>query len=201
MAERSSIDDILDAVEESILAVGVRRTTFADVARRAGLSRPTLYTHFPDVNAAIAALLTRELGALTASATAAVADDLPGRDRLVEILLRVVTELPVHPLFERILDVDPDLLLPYVVDRLGSSQRQGCSLIAGLLATGQAEGSIREGDVDTIALTLLLTIQSFVLSSRIIAREQDRGAVLAELRHHLDAALRPRDAVGHKERP
>ncbi len=191
MAERSSTDEILDAVEASILAVGVRRTTFADVARRAGLSRPTLYTHFPDVNAAIAALLTRELAALAARAVEAVDGAPSGRARLVETLVRVVHTLPEHPLFERILDVDPDLLLPYVFDRLGSSQREALGLVAALLRDGQQDGSVRAGDVDAIALTLLLTIQSFVLSSRIVAAESDPNRIHAELRHHLDVALRP----------
>ena len=34
---------VLDAVRDCVLAVGVRRTTLTDVARRAGVSRMTLY--------------------------------------------------------------------------------------------------------------------------------------------------------------
>jgi AcrR family transcriptional regulator len=37
---RSDEDTILDAARDCILAVGVRRTTMTDVARRAGVSRP-----------------------------------------------------------------------------------------------------------------------------------------------------------------
>ena len=36
-------DVLLDAARACVLAVGVRRTTFSDVARRAGVSRMTLY--------------------------------------------------------------------------------------------------------------------------------------------------------------
>ncbi|CAM5511644.1 hypothetical protein SHIRM173S_11244 [Streptomyces hirsutus] len=34
---------MLDAVRDCVLAVGVRRTTLTDVARRAGVCRMTLY--------------------------------------------------------------------------------------------------------------------------------------------------------------
>src|SRR3712207_1054015 len=55
---------LLDAARECVLAVGVPRTTFSDVARRAGVSRMTLYRRFPDLEALLAALMTREFGRL-----------------------------------------------------------------------------------------------------------------------------------------
>ena len=44
MAGSSSTDDLyLDAAREAILAVGWSRTTLTDIARRAGVSRMTIY--------------------------------------------------------------------------------------------------------------------------------------------------------------
>ena len=59
---------MLDAARECVLAVGVRRTTFSDVARRAGVSRMTLYRRFGDLEALLSALMTREFGRLVAAA-------------------------------------------------------------------------------------------------------------------------------------
>ena len=56
-------DELLDAARACVLAVGVRRTTFSDVARRAGVSRMTLYRRYPDLDALLAALMTYEFGA------------------------------------------------------------------------------------------------------------------------------------------
>ena len=70
-------DRLLDAARECVLAVGVRRTTVTDVARRAGVSRMTLYRRFPDLEAVLAALMTREFGRLVAEA----AERAAGRDR------------------------------------------------------------------------------------------------------------------------
>ena len=43
-------DRVLDAARACVLDVGVRRTTMTDVARRAGVSRMTLYRRFPDLD-------------------------------------------------------------------------------------------------------------------------------------------------------
>src|SRR5439155_16686451 len=48
---RNTDESVLEAARACVLAVGVRRTTLTDVARRAGLSRMTLYRRYPDVNA------------------------------------------------------------------------------------------------------------------------------------------------------
>ena len=62
-AQAADEDRILDAARDTILAVGLRRTTVSDVARRAGLSRMTVYRRYPDGAALIRALMWREFGA------------------------------------------------------------------------------------------------------------------------------------------
>ena len=43
MSQRNADDPVLDSARACVLAVGVRRTTMTDIARRAGVSRMTLY--------------------------------------------------------------------------------------------------------------------------------------------------------------
>ena len=59
---------LLDAARACVLAVGVRRTTFSDVARRAGVSRMTLYRRFPDLETLLSALMTHEFGRVVSEA-------------------------------------------------------------------------------------------------------------------------------------
>ncbi len=59
-AARTADDTVLDAARDCVLAVGVRRTTLTDIARRAGVSRMTLYRRWPDVRTIVADLMTRE---------------------------------------------------------------------------------------------------------------------------------------------
>ena len=54
-------DRILDAAASCVLAYGVDRVTLAEIARRAGVSRPTIYRRWPDTPRVLAALLTARI--------------------------------------------------------------------------------------------------------------------------------------------
>src|SRR5882724_108600 len=106
--------DLLAAARETVLGVGVRRTTLVDVARRAGVSRMTIYRAFPDVAALVSALMTEEFGGLIDEVTQAASGFRTGRERLVEATVHAARAIPNNPVFRRVADVDPELLLPYV---------------------------------------------------------------------------------------
>jgi AcrR family transcriptional regulator len=110
----SGDDGLLDAAHACVLAVGVRRTTFSDVGRRAGVSRMTLYRRYPDLEALLSALITREFGRAVEEAHAAAGDRPTCRERVVGMTAGAAERLAADPLFRRLLDVDPELLLPYV---------------------------------------------------------------------------------------
>ncbi len=184
-------DPLLTAARGCILEVGLRRTTLADVARRAGVSRMTVYRQYGDLSAIVAALLTDELLGLLDEAREQVALLPTARERLVRAGVRVVEQLAVHPLWCKVLDLDPELLLPLVVDRFGSSQRAAVDQVAEQVELGQQDGSIRAGDPQLLATCLLLTAQSFVFSARVIAAEHKSEQTGAELHRLLEGYLRP----------
>jgi AcrR family transcriptional regulator len=187
--QRTSRDQVLDAVAASVRAVGVRRTTMAEVARRAGISRSTLYTHVADVTEATAAALTRELLRLLEGAvTELAAPELTARERLVRAAVHLAQTIPDDPLFERILELDGELLVPYLTRRLGSSQRAIIDTVTDQIAAGHEDGSIRPGAPRVLAF--LLT-QSFIVSARIAEAEHGRDAMLTELALLLDRSLAP----------
>jgi AcrR family transcriptional regulator len=181
---------ILDATRAAILDFGVRRTTLSDVARRAGVSRMTVYRRYPDVQAVLRELMTREFSELLEQLDASV-DGPDGRTRLVTALVEGVRALRAHPLFQKVLSAEPDLLLPYLVERIGGTQRAGLALIERELEAGQADGSIRKGDVRTMAHAILLVAQSFVHSAAIVEEEVPLRPLLEELERLLDGALAP----------
>ncbi|MGC3003547.1 TetR/AcrR family transcriptional regulator [Streptomyces sp. G35A] len=191
----SDNDAVLDAVRDCVLAVGVRRTTLTDVARRAGVSRMTLYRRWPDVRSLVGDLMTREWIGV---ATGAMPERRPGRPTrsvVVDGLVAAVRAFGAHPLFRKILDVDPELLLPYVLDRRGASQDALLELLADALREGHADGSVRAGHAERQARAVLLVVQSFTLSLRTMTDEDDPDlapeAFLAELRDILERTLTP----------
>lgn len=188
-------DAVLDAVRDCVLAVGVRRTTLTDVARRAGVSRMTLYRRWPDVRSLVGDLMTREWVAVATGALPERRPDAEARGLIVDGLVAGVAAFRAHPLFRKIVDVDPELLLPYVLDRRGASQEALLALLGDALREGHADGSVRSGHVERQARALLLIVQSFTLSLRTMTDEDDADlnseAFLVELRGLLERTLTP----------
>ncbi|POX57167.1 TetR family transcriptional regulator [Streptomyces sp. Ru71] len=188
-------DPVLDAVRDCVLAVGVRRTTLTDVARRAGVSRMTLYRRWPDVRTLVGDLMTREWIGVATAAMPAPRPGRSARELIVEGLVNGVEAFRAHPLFRKIVDVDPELLLPYVLDRRGASQEALLDLLTGGLRDGHADGSVRAGRPERQARALLLVVQSFTLSLRTMTDEDDpdldSAALLGELRTILERTLTP----------
>jgi AcrR family transcriptional regulator len=184
-------DQILDAARATVLDFGVRRTTVSEVARRAGLSRMTVYRRYPDGAELMRALMTREFGGLLVRARGETSSaGATGRERLVEAALLTVELLMTHPLMLRLLELDPELLLPYLTERIGRFQELAREAVAGLVRDGQADGSIRDGDPGTLAAACELAVRGLVISARSLSARQ-RERALGEMRVMLDAYLRP----------
>lgn len=162
----SSRHRLLDAAREVILAVGWRRATLTDVARRAGVSRMTVYRAFPDMQSLLAELMTRELvdqfGAVVGGA------DPSGADQAADVLAREFTAavgaLRRNELFRRIMDVDPEQLLPYLLHRRGRSQDAVIGILGARIAQAQSTGGVRDGDPVLMARSLVLAAHGFALS-------------------------------------
>jgi AcrR family transcriptional regulator len=189
MSQRHDTEDdgVLDAARACVLDVGFRRTTLTDVARRAGVSRMTLYRRYPDVEAVLAALMTREFGQLVARAEAA-AEGGTARERVVAMVAHGCRSLAEDPLFVRLLDVDPELLLPYMTRRLGGVQK--IAVAAGAAALAGADGSVRDdAPPEVLSAGVELIARGFVLASQ---GELHSGLdPWAELARAVDGYLRP----------
>jgi AcrR family transcriptional regulator len=198
---RHDDDALLDAARDCVLAVGLRRTTLTDVARRARVSRMTMYRRWPDMSSLVADLMTREWSTLVGvAAERAVGDSR--RERIVDGVVRAVRALREHPVFRRIVDVDPETLLPYLVDRRGTSQDRILAQLTDDIRRGQADGCVRAADPALLARAVLLTTHGFVISAGTMADEVSVADLDAELRLLLDRHLR-RDLgnFGHENVP
>jgi AcrR family transcriptional regulator len=188
---RVADDLLLDAAMECVLAVGVRRTTLSDVARTAGVSRMTLYRRFPDVRGMLSALITREFGKILAAANEAAKSETTARGQLVVASVHTIRALAANPLMHAVIERDAELLLPYIMERIGTSQRMTEEYLRAQLAAGQADGSIRDADPAIQARTIFLLLQPYAFSIRPSTSDLELEDLLTELGRLLDAALRP----------
>jgi AcrR family transcriptional regulator len=189
-SQRHTHDALLDATRECVLEVGVRRTTLTDVAKRANVSRMTLYRRYPDVDHLVRALMTREFAALLEEVERAGGRG-NAREQLVQRAVDAIRLLDANPLMQRVLQLDADLMLPYLTDRLGSTQRLVEQFLVAQIEAGHLDGSVRFGDAKTQARVVLLSTQSMVLSTRPATSGLDFTALLDELAKQLDGALKP----------
>lgn len=171
------LDAYLDAARDCILDVGWRRTTLTEVAKRAGVSRMTIYRAWSDMGSLLGDLMTREwVGIAAATRVAAVDTTTPAG--IAAAALSTVRALRDNELFVRIVELDPDLMLPYLLSRRGRSQEALIEILASEIESGQASGAIRAGDAVLMARSLTLAAHGFVFSAMTMT---DHGIGLADL--------------------
>jgi AcrR family transcriptional regulator len=193
MSQRHSDTTLLDAARACVAERGIARTTVADVARRAGASRMTVYRSFPDAATLWSNLLTREIGAIVVAAEAAAATLPTARERLIEAVMRAVTVLRHDPIIQRVIELDGERLLPYLTVRRGHAQEIALAAVRDHLAAGRRDGSIREVGDDAVARLLELVLRSLVVASPALVDDPLTPAIDTELRRMLDAWLRPHE--------
>jgi AcrR family transcriptional regulator len=183
-----TIDDrILEAAAYCVMAYGVDRVTLAEIARRARVSRPTIYRRWPDTQSILAAVLTSRI--------VRVLDEVPagdvGRDALVTRIVTVSQRLRADEVVMSVLLKAPELAMVYIAERLGTSQQILIDAFAADLKLAQEEGSVRAGDPRQLAAMCLLITQSTIQSGQIVAPILDADALAVELAHSLNGYLKP----------
>lgn len=183
------LDAYLDAARDCILDVGWKRTTLTEVARRSGVSRMTIYRAWSDMGALLGDLMTREWSGIAATArrghTHTPAD-------LAAAAVATVQALRDNDLFVRIVELDPELLLPYLLSRRGRSQQSLTEVLAAEIATGQREGAVRAGDPLAMARAIVLTGHGFVFSAMTMVDDEVGLQTLDdELAHLVRRGLEP----------
>ncbi len=182
---------ILDAAYAQVMLVGFRRTTLTDVAERAGLSRMTVYNRYPDVASVRQALMGREFSWIIEQASAETNETADIREQIVTLAIRGLELLCTHELFQRLLDVDPELLLPYITQRPGHFQDSAAAVLATRLKHAIAQGAVRPEDPNRLARSMLLAMRGYAYSTRDGTPRAQRRLTLQDLGRMLDGLIRP----------
>ena len=181
-------DRILTAAASCVRDFGVQRVTLAEIARRAGVSRPTVYRRWPDTATILAALLTDRI----TGAWREVPMRGTGREALVRRITAVASRLRRDELIRTVLRSAPELAMVYISDRLGTSQQILIDVLAEEIRKAQVNNSIRRADSRQLAAMVLLITQSTIQSGQIVEPILDSDALGVELAHTLNGYLCPR---------
>jgi AcrR family transcriptional regulator len=169
------------------LQLSTRRPAIAELARQAGVSRPTVYRRYADSEAVIRALWERELGRLLAETPRRVDD----RAALVGQVVELADRISTNDTLGRTFSADQPLIARYIVDRLGGGQRALLGVLREAIAAAQVGGTVRTGRPDELAAMTLLIAQSAIQSRRMIAEFLPDTAWRRELARAIDGYLAP----------
>lgn len=108
---------ILDAGFACFGDQGLGRTTMEDVARRAGVTRQTIYRYFPSKDDLVMRLVLREEDRFIEGTRRAFAADGTLEEAISHGVLYCLRFAREHPLLDRLLRSDAESLLPYLTTR------------------------------------------------------------------------------------
>jgi AcrR family transcriptional regulator len=178
---------ILEAAAACVVAYGVERTTLTEIARRARVSRPTIYRRWPDIRFLLADLLTMRI----AGVLDAVPDRGSDREALVERIVAATEHLRADEVVMSVLHNAPNVAMVYITQRLGTSQQILIDTLAKAIKLAQDEGSVRPGEARQLAAMCLLITQSAIQSAQMVEPILDSDALAVELAHSLNGYLKP----------
>ncbi len=156
---------ILDGALEQFQETGLTRTTMDDVARRADLSRVTIYRRFQNKNALVEAVLLRECRRCLEALDRAVAGQLGIGDRMVEGYVFALRYAREHPLVGGLLRVEPQVILPFMTVHAEPALVAVRTFLAMHLRRARDAGELaQQADVEPVAELMARIAVSFVIS-------------------------------------
>ncbi|WP_170127897.1 TetR/AcrR family transcriptional regulator [Euzebya rosea] len=157
-------DALLVAARAQMETFGIRRLRMDDVAKQAGYGRATLYRRFATRDELVWAVIIREVRATLAEIEAAITDLATFRDRLVEAFAATVEKVRTHPLLQRLIQIEPDLLLPHLTTGAPDALSVARKPMRRLLQQGRDSGDLGPIDLDIAAEVMIRLAHSLVLT-------------------------------------
>ena len=139
---------IIDAAYELYLTFGLRRTTLRQIAKQAGIGRPTLYRRFADKDAVTQAVFLRETRRVIRTVWDEVQDIAEPEDMLVRSFVVGIRTFNQHPLTRRLMDTEPEAILPYLTSKSAPYIELGHAVLGDLARSLRESERYRGLDTD-----------------------------------------------------
>ncbi len=149
-----STEAILDAAVVEFERHGLRRVALEDVARRAGVSRTTIYRRFAGKDELIAAVVERENVSLFADIAAELKQAGPQSNYYVEAFTLSILRFRRHRVLNRMMTDEPALVLELAGRHFGAAIHRMADALREIFPEGFAE-RIGEPAVNELADTIL----------------------------------------------
>jgi AcrR family transcriptional regulator len=186
------------AAERCIERHGIRKTTMDDIAREAGISRPSIYRFFTDREELLVALTEEHSHLLTAKAHRYLARQKSFEDSLVEGLLYIADHGNRDP-FTRFLVAPEDQDFAARIGSTHTAAELSGEFWGPLLDDAEASGEMRSG-LDRQQVNLWLANVGLMLMSLQRADNANIGTYRSMIRDLVAPAFQPRAESSAKKR-
>ncbi|TJZ56900.1 TetR/AcrR family transcriptional regulator [Streptomyces piniterrae] len=157
-------EKILDAAREQFMTFGLRRSTVDDVAKRAKVSRVTVYRRVGNKDELVQQVLLREYRQFVSEVDAAVAGLPTMEERMVEGFAAILRLIRGHPLIGGLMRLEPETMLPYLTLESGPSFLAMRGYLAGHLRRARRGEGSAAGDPTPVAELMVRITVSFLLN-------------------------------------
>ena len=192
----AAADRIAAAALEQFAEFGIRRSTISDIARRAGVSKMTVFRHFTNKQGLVEDVIARELHRALAEIDRRWGAGSTIEERLVEGFGFAVSFVRGHPLFGKLLRAEPDMLLPLLTVDGAPLLALYRTLIAERLQVEVDAGRAAPANVDQASEVVARLALSLILTREGAITLDDRSTIEALVRDTLLPMLRLPGSTG-----
>ena len=154
-ARTATREAILQAASRRFARFGPKKTTMDEIAREAGCSRATVYTHFSGKDALYRGLLEYETQSFLAQVEAAVSSSEPAQQKLVAIQRATLGIYAERPVLHGALTGDVDAAVERIAQpAVRRYEKQVTSQLERVLREGVEQGVVREMDTGAVAFLM-----------------------------------------------
>ncbi|NLA36638.1 MAG: TetR/AcrR family transcriptional regulator [Actinobacteria bacterium] len=183
-------DAALDGARAAFLDFGIRRTTMNVISRRSGVSPATLYRWYGSKDGIVAAVALREIRRFLAEIDAHADAMAPPEEQLAEVTVMVARGLREQPLLQRLIETEPDDILPRLTTHGWPIIAAGAEYLTGHIQRLIDEGHIAQFDPAPLAEILARVTHSLLLTPQTSLRLGDDETIRFEAREAFRWLLR-----------
>ena len=189
--EDATVDRVASAAFEVFAEYGIRRATVDDVARRAGVSKMTVFRRFQSKQGLVGVVIAREIRRGMAELDRVWEREQTLEQRVVLGFSFAVNFVRGHALFDRLLRTEPEVILPLLTVDGAAALALYRELIGQRLRAEVRAGRAAPADIDQAAEVLARLAISLLLTREGTITLDDDETIVALVRNVLVPMLNP----------
>jgi AcrR family transcriptional regulator len=156
--------DILEAARGLYQRYGYKKTTMDDIAKAAGITKPTIYSYFKGKKDILIALVEWEGSRILDRGLSSTREGASAEEQLAAMFVATDQFLKEDTFLQGIVNRDPDILTPEVVSTAFDFERKIMDAVAGILEKGMAAGTVRKSDPRLMAYAIVRLHEAFTFT-------------------------------------